>query len=550
MLKLFPDPHEHCPPNETEIPWKEIILPTFVKLRKQERTQKQTQEKCSKDKYSGMFISAESKSTDVDIILKANTPEKPSCPIAVKGGAASQVTISVCSSVSGFMSKPKRDGKDTKLCVQVSSSQSKCDGNKGENKSEILAVVDAKCSSGKTVETKSSSKKTIDAKCNCKKAVEAKGSTGKTAGSKRSNKKRVDAKSSATNSSSRKTVETKTSSSMPNIPSKMSNKCTGDSTVKIPLSKTSVCIVTVKSSTDASSKTAPKKPSQSSRNCTCKSSRSSSAPEAKKSPSPPEAKRSPRPPEVKPSKSSTKCCPCKQSPSKSSFSKQDAVAAALEVYESEMKPLKAALTQLQEKIRSLNMTEMDQCWCGPLDGNSQYNMQAIPSCEVPLGSTAQYPFPQTMSYPTPQPPSYNPVPDKLYPKQTHASVDTSKRCDGTCSTGKAKKKSPSRKKSPDEGKAYGGCSSSNLSEAPSSAYNKCPFTELAHSISNKTLSDEGCKSKSGIKNKSPSGHKLTCVTKVSSNFDGTLFNSRRGIRTEPERSTATIKTKVFSRTQR
>lgn len=533
MMKLFPDPHDYCPPNETELPWKDITLPKSVKIRRQDRP---SDKKEKSNKYSGMFISAESKSTEVDIILKANPAQKASFPIPVKGGAASQITISLCSSVSGFMSKPKREAKDCKLSVRVSSSHSKC------NKSKPDEVA----------------------------------------------------------------VEPKRSNSMPAVCNKKSNnvqfnKSTGDSTMTVPLSKNSVCVITVKSSTDLPSKSAQPKNKQDSKRCDCKGTapRSEVKPptdppstsplmkkhkkcackgttsdtEVKPEPPPPKkpdhkkcscskgsTARAPPPVEAKSSTQSirAKCCSCKDSASKSGFNKQDAVAAALEVYESEMKPLKTALQQLQEKIRNLNMTDMNDCWCGSKGAghltSSSYNLETTPSCERPLSSSPPTcPFTQSTSYSPRAAPasSYRPMSEKGYERKPHTSPEggSGKRCSGGCS--QDKKASGGRKNveygQRDGGSAFRGCSSTNVSEG--SAY-KCPFTELAHSVSSKTLTDDGSrktsKSRCGGGNKS-SGGRFECTTKVSSTFDGSLFNSRRGIRTEPAKSSATIKTKIFSR---
>lgn len=192
-----------------------------------------------------------------------------------------------------------------------------------------------------------------------------------------------------------------------------------------------------------------------------------------------------------------------------------------------MRPLKAALDELKNKIRSLNITDLDK--------HSMDSYYPTPSCEKLISSSPPLcPFLQLTDYST----------DKNYRKK-QVPVERSKHCNGNCTKGKGTKKSSSRKKGceNDERNAYKGCSSTNLTETTS----KCPFIELVHSISNKTLSDHDCKSQCGDKNRAFNKNKYACVTKISSNFDGSLFNSRRGIRTEPAKSSATIKTKVFAR---
>lgn len=434
MMQIFPDPYENCPPR-TEIPWQDIILPKMVKIKREVPSKP----KSDKDMYSGMFLPAESKATDIDIILKANTPQNVSFPIPVKGGAASQVTVSICSTVSGFMSKPKRNGKDCTLRVHVSSSKLDSDG------------------------------------CKSKKAICPKRST-----------------------------------SMPEVSSKkniLCSKCTGSSHP----SKHSASVA-VKPSTDSS------KMKQTHKRWACKSTTPPSTTHMK-------------------SPKQSSCC-CRKSSSKGGF-RQDTVAAALEVYESEMKPLKIALQQLQDKIRSLNMSN-DCCWCGgvspPHLTSTSFNMDAAPSCERPIGG-----FPQPPSkYPPPI--SYT-IPIDNY-KKSH-STSSSKGCGAACSTEKLKKKNIKKPKS-----------SRRKDDAFTSGAYKCPFTELAHSVSSKSLSDDGTsndKSKtrySSCKNKVSGDKQIKCVAKISSTFDGALFNSRRGIRTEPERNLASITTKIFSRNKR
>lgn len=55
-------------------------------------------------------------------------------------------------------------------------------------------------------------------------------------------------------------------------------------------------------------------------------------------------------------------CSCKNKIKPDTF-RQDPVVAALEAYEAEMKPIKRALTELQQKIRNLDMPEMKGCFC-------------------------------------------------------------------------------------------------------------------------------------------------------------------------------------------
>lgn len=496
MLKLFPDPEEDCP-SHTEIPWTNIVLPRIVKIRS---TKPPPSQKNDKDVYNGMFLSAESKSTDIDIILKANISQKTSVPIPVKGGAASQVTISVSSTASGLSPKPKRNGKDCSLCVRVSSGQIKSDGDKSKNnKEQLLAVIDPQCSTGKTVNPKKTN-------------------------------------------------------SLPAVPSKKSiktnvhfNQSTGDSTVSMQTSKHSVS-VTVRSSTDLPSKAQPKKPQPP--KCACKSS----------------AAAAPPPPEAKPAKQDLTKCSCKETASKSGF-KQDAVAAALEVYESEMKPLKSALQQLQQKIRSLNVSEMNECWCKTTMSdvnNISPNLDVMPSCERASSSS-----PATSSESKCQcnaGSSYRQSEQSYHKKSKPPKGDSqmcacsgrSERKNGANSDYKSSKSSKKNNYYELNGRggetAFRGCSETDLNESPSSTY-KCPFTELAHSASSRTFSDDksgrASKTKCGGKNNKPSGGKhFEISSKVSGVFDDSLFNSRRGIRTEPAKSSATIKTKIFTRSKK
>lgn len=503
MLKLFPDPEEDCP-SHTEIPWTNIVLPKVVKIR---NTKPPPSQKNDKDVYNGMFLSAESKSTDIDIILKANISQKTSIPIPVKGGAASQVTISVCSTASGLSPKPKRNGKDCTLSVRVSSGQLKSDGDKSKtNKEQLLAVIDPQCGGGKTVNPKKTN-------------------------------------------------------SLPAVPSKKSiktnvhfNQSTGDSTLSMQLSKHSVS-VTVRSSTDLPSKAAPKKPQ--SPKCACKSSGTP------RPPSPP----LPPPQEPKPPKQDPAKCSCKETASKAGF-KQDAVAAALEVYESEMKPLKSALQQLQQKIRSLNVSEMNECWCKTTmsnTNNTMPNLDAMPSCERTLSS-----LPATSSESKCQcnaASSYRPSEQSYHKKSKPPKGDSqmcacsgrSERKNGANSEYKSSKSSKKNDYYELDGRgresAFRGCSATELTESPSSTY-KCPFTELAHSASSKTFSDDksarASKTKCGGRNNKPSGggKSYEISSKVSGVFDDSLFNSRRGIRTEPAKSSATIKTKIYTKSKK
>lgn len=364
---------EICPPG-IEMPWHDILLPARCKLKKTRKERKKKDE----DDFTGMFITLEQ---DLFEDKGNDATCKPSVPFAVCGAAASQNTVSCVSTVSE-LSKPKRCPKEFTLHIGLGKSDvqigfqsgegeikpiplgtelhptdsqpfvvstEKKVGDKGsyvvslkssgkvnvpQDDSAILAVVDAPPMKGGMTAICDGNTCYISPKNPPLSTVPCPADS--------SNKKNLKA-----------TVSFKKMGQKDKTVTNVMRMAPGEEmNVKVP--DTNFNVVMKVSDGDVSKKS-----------------------KADKQTCPPPC--APPPPACPPPPPK---CACKEN--KSDTFKQDAVMAALESYEAEMKPLKQALYGLQEKIRSLNITEMQNNLCsGPPRQEQSCFSNAMPSYSAP-----------------------------------------------------------------------------------------------------------------------------------------------------------------------
>lgn len=468
MLKLFPDADEICGAT-TEIPWKDIILPSNVRIR---RTKPKPKPDCDKDEVTGICINPEC-IEDVNVIMKPNVGEAASAPIPVPDSAASQITTA--SIPSGV--PPARCEKACNLCVTLekpAEEPPKPKTNKCCCSPEQKPVKnETKCSHCAKAEIKPSEIEDCGQTCpNCSQNEEEEQPVCSVC-------------------PKCKKADAKRTSSCPNVSSKRSIKANvsfkqlcGDSKVNENISRNSV-----------------------------------------------------------ESSAESKCC-CGPTEKISGF-KEDAVSAALKAYETEMKPLKAALADLQQKILNLNSPEMKECWCKPPQPSNAVSSTSTICCKgkrvtsttkLKLNDKSKNNLCECSAEKTRRSlkrPSGNKSQSRLYNPNCENQYDGSK-------SKKRQDSRPSFQRHSRDSSAY------QLDNNASSSY-KCPFIELMHSASNKMVDREQRRNSEMNSKGKGSTAENRCSTKVSAPFDDSLFSSRRGIRTEPARSSATMRTKFMAK---
>ncbi|KAF2904431.1 hypothetical protein ILUMI_01746 [Ignelater luminosus] len=373
LYRAFPnsDEDDNCG-SDTEMPWKDILLPKNCKIKKVMKGKRCTC-KSAREKLSGMFMSPSKSSRKVEededegvIQIHIGFEEPPSGVISVQHGACSQQTVSLFSDIT---QQAKRVPKQYKLQIDLAKNSNVSVSFQGEKASvrTIPTGSTVGCKSSRTISCSSKIPgKNSSNIVNIKPFVECPFPserifipTGKPSAEIKVTEPLMyignvpsQTRSCSTMQSSKMSGQPsiksimKSTSSMPGIPSKGSVKATvslkqmgqpdkvvsqsmgstkGENlmTFKVPDEPISIELKMSNLSTPAAK---------------CISSTETSA------------------------RRSVPRCPC-ISKGKTGTSRPDPVMAAIEAYEAEMKPLMKAVTELQEKIRNLNLTEMNDYGC-------------------------------------------------------------------------------------------------------------------------------------------------------------------------------------------
>lgn len=551
---------EICPPG-IEMPWHDILLPITCKL-KNTRKKKKNEE----DDFTGMFITIEE-----DLFENQENAAncKPSVPFAVCGAAASQATVSCVSTVSE-LSKPKRCPKEFTLHIGLGKSDVQIGFQSGEGEikpiplgselhstdSQPFAISTKKKAGDKisyVVNLKSSGKVNVPQDDSAIMAVVDAICDGNTCYI--SPKKPPPTVPCPADSSNRKNLKATVSFKRmgekdKTVTNVMRMVPGGKMNVKVP--DTPYNVVMKVSEGDI----------QKQQNANEKA-----------------------------------CCPpkCARKDSKKSDSfnsfKQDAVMAALESYEAEMKPLKTALYDLQEKIRSLNISEMNSSLCpGPPRQEQTCYSNQMPSYNQPSSyspQTCMFSEQDAFAASPPTPPigicpfysqqNYMSPPALMPPPSQYSCIPQCGPSFGANSTMMSTNRSPSPQPCPihfsqqsympseptysppmngnyhTRERSYNSspcnpptCSdNSDLDDGNSDAEDKfkCPFMEVVHELSSKNLEKpktrsaeppKHCKSKKKTPpKKSPSSRKgCPGPTACKSGHDDAL-RSGTGVKTEP-----------------
>lgn len=377
LYRAFPnsDEDDNCG-SDTEMPWKDILLPKNCKIKKVMKRKKCTC-KSAQEKLSGMFISPSKSSRKIEdeeegiIQMHIGFDEPPSGVFSVQEGAATQQTIS--SVFSDITQQPKRIPKQHKLQIYLGKYSNVSVSFQG-GKTSVRTI--PTCS---TVCSKSSRTISVSARIpgkNASNIVNIKPSVECTFTSERifvptgkpSAEIRViepsmylgnipsHTQSCSTMKSSKMSYQPsvksimKNTSSMPTIPSKSSVRATVSLKQAGKPDKVVSQILDARKGDNIMIIKVPSLQLKTSNACTPAAKRISST-TASAGPSAP-------------------ICSCVNK-GKVGTAKRDPVMAAIEAYEAEMKPLMKAVTELQQKIRNLNITEMNDCGCTSAAPNKQ-----------------------------------------------------------------------------------------------------------------------------------------------------------------------------------